>query len=39
RWGFGSLLVFARVGLRIKLIGDICYTLVGPGIDFSARNA
>jgi microcin C transport system permease protein len=26
-------------GLLIKIIGDLCYTLVDPRIDFSARNA
>ncbi|AKF51189.1 microcin C ABC transporter permease YejB [Pseudomonas syringae] len=36
---FGSLLIFTVFGLLIKLIGDICYTLVDPRIDFSARNA
>ncbi|WP_439867818.1 microcin C ABC transporter permease YejB [Pseudomonas syringae] len=36
---FGSLFIFTVLGLLIKLIGDICYTLVDPRIDFSARNA
>ncbi|EGH48642.1 binding-protein dependent transport system inner membrane protein, partial [Pseudomonas syringae pv. pisi str. 1704B] len=36
---FGSLFIFTVFGLLIKLIGDICYTLVDPRIDFSARNA
>ncbi|OBS37252.1 peptide ABC transporter permease [Pseudomonas syringae pv. syringae] len=35
---FGSLFIFTVFGLLIKLIGDICYTLVDPRIDFSARN-
>ncbi|MBI6753811.1 microcin C ABC transporter permease YejB, partial [Pseudomonas syringae] len=34
---FGSLFIFTVFGLLIKLIGDICYTLVDPRIDFSAR--
>jgi microcin C transport system permease protein len=36
---FGSLFIFTLFGLVIKLIGDLCYTLVDPRIDFSARNA
>ncbi len=36
---FGSLFIFTLFGLLIKLAGDICYTLVDPRIDFSARNA
>ena len=36
---FGSLFIFTLFGLLIKLIGDICYTLVDPRIDFAARNA
>jgi len=36
---FGSLFIFTLLGLLIKLIGDLCYTLVDPRIDFSARNA
>jgi microcin C transport system permease protein len=36
---FGSLFIFTLFGLLIKLVGDICYTLVDPRIDFSARNA
>ena len=36
---FGSLFIFTVFGLLIKLIGDVCYTLVDPRIDFSARNA
>jgi microcin C transport system permease protein len=35
---FGSLFIFTLFGLLIKLVGDICYTLVDPRIDFSARN-
>jgi len=36
---FGTLFLFTLFGLLIKLIGDICYTLLDPRIDFSARNA
>ncbi|KTC33122.1 peptide ABC transporter permease [Pseudomonas sp. ABAC61] len=36
---FGSLFIFTLSGLLIKLIGDLCYTLVDPRIDFAARNA
>lgn len=36
---FGSLFIFTLFGLLIKLVGDVCYTLVDPRIDFSARAA
>ncbi|ERH59555.1 microcin C ABC transporter permease YejB [Pseudomonas simiae] len=36
---FGSLFIFTLFGLLIKLIGDLCYTLVDPRIDFAARSA
>jgi len=36
---FGSLFIFTLFGLLIKLVGDLCYTLIDPRIDFSARNA
>ena len=36
---FGSLFIFTLFGLLIKLVGDVCYTLVDPRIDFSARHA
>jgi len=36
---FGSLFIFTLFGLLIKLLGDLCYTLVDPRIDFSARTA
>ena len=36
---FGSLFIFTLFGLLRKLIGDLCYTLVDPRIDFAARNA
>ncbi|WP_040262916.1 microcin C ABC transporter permease YejB [Pseudomonas massiliensis] len=35
---FGSLFIFTLFGLLIKLVGDLCYRLVDPRIDFS-RNA
>ena len=36
---FGTLFLFTLFGLLIKLIGDLCYTLLDPRIDFSARTA
>ncbi|MDF2642267.1 MAG: microcin transporter permease YejB [Pseudomonas sp.] len=36
---FGSLFIFTLFGLLIKLVGDVCYTLIDPRIDFSARHA
>jgi microcin C transport system permease protein len=36
---FGSLFIFTLLGLLIKLVGDLSYTLVDPRIDFSGRNA
>ncbi|WP_296261089.1 MULTISPECIES: microcin C ABC transporter permease YejB [unclassified Pseudomonas] len=36
---FGTLFLFTLSGLLIKLMGDLCYTLVDPRIDFSARSA
>ncbi|MBP5073058.1 microcin C ABC transporter permease YejB [Pseudomonas chlororaphis] len=36
---FGALFLFTLFGLLIKLIGDLCYSLVDPRIDFSARAA
>jgi microcin C transport system permease protein len=36
---FGTLFLFTLFGLLIKLVGDLCYTLVDPRIDFSARAA
>jgi len=35
---FGSLFIFTLFGLLIKLLGDLCYTLVDPRIDFTART-
>ena len=34
---FGSLFIFTLFGLLIRLVGDICYTLVDPRIDFATR--
>lgn len=36
---FGTLFLFTLFGLLIKLVGDLCYTLVDPRIDFSRRTA
>ena len=36
---FGTLFLFTLFGLLIKLVGDLCYTLVDPRIDFSRRAA
>lgn len=35
---FGTLFLFTLLGLLVKLIGDITYTLVDPRIDFAGRN-
>ena len=35
---FGTLLIFTLLGLVVKLIGDITYTLVDPRIDFESRE-
>ncbi|UVE19481.1 microcin C ABC transporter permease YejB [Pseudomonas sp. LS44] len=35
---FGTLFIFTLVGLLVKLIGDITYTLVDPRIDFENRE-
>jgi microcin C transport system permease protein len=34
----GSLFVFSLVGLFANLIGDICYVLVDPRVDFERRD-
>ncbi|PWB35058.1 peptide ABC transporter permease [Pseudomonas sp. SDI] len=34
---FGSLFIFTLFGLLIRLIGDLCYTLLDPRIDFVSR--
>jgi microcin C transport system permease protein len=34
---FGSLFIFTLFGLLVRLIGDLCYTLVDPRIDFATR--
>ncbi|WP_297838387.1 microcin C ABC transporter permease YejB [Pseudomonas sp.] len=36
---FGALFLFTLFGLLVKLIGDLCYMLIDPRIDFSARTA
>ena len=35
---FGTLFVFTFIGLVMHLIGDICYVLVDPRIDFETRQ-
>ncbi len=35
---FGTLFIFTLVGLVAQLIGDICYVLVDPRIDFGSRE-
>ncbi|MDN5514787.1 MAG: microcin C ABC transporter permease YejB [Pseudomonas sp.] len=35
---FGILFIFTLLGLVVKLIGDITYTLVDPRIDFESRE-
>lgn len=35
---FGTLFIFTLLGLVVKLIGDITYTLVDPRIDFASRE-
>ena len=35
---FGTLFIFTLIGLIMKLISDITYTLVDPRIDFESRN-
>ena len=34
---FGTLFIFTLAGLLIRLIGDLCYTLLDPRIDFDTR--
>ena len=34
---FGTLFIFTLAGLLIRLIGDVCYTLLDPRIDFDTR--
>lgn len=34
---FGTLFIFTLAGLLIRLIGDLCYTVLDPRIDFSTR--
>ncbi|MFD1259095.1 microcin C ABC transporter permease YejB [Entomomonas asaccharolytica] len=35
---FGTLFIFTLLGLIMKLIGDLCYCLVDPRIDFANRE-
>lgn len=34
---FGTLFIFTLAGLLIRLIGDLCYTVLDPRIDFDGR--
>jgi microcin C transport system permease protein len=34
----GSLFFFSLLGLTANLLGDICYVLVDPRIDFAGRD-
>ena len=34
---FGTLFLFTLLGLLLKLVGDLTYTLVDPRIDFESR--
>jgi len=36
---FGTLYIFALLGLLLKLLSDITYSLVDPRINFSSVNA
>ncbi|MFC3607343.1 microcin C ABC transporter permease YejB [Stutzerimonas tarimensis] len=36
---FGTLFLFTLLGLVVKLIGDLTYTLVDPRIDFESRES
>jgi microcin C transport system permease protein len=36
---FGTLFMFTLLGLLVKLIGDLTYSLVDPRIDFASREA
>jgi microcin C transport system permease protein len=35
---FATLYVFTLIGLVMKLVQDVTYTLIDPRIDFEARN-
>jgi len=35
---FGTLFIFTLIGMLIKLVSDITYSLVDPRIDFSSRE-
>ena len=35
---FGTLFIFTLLGLFIKLVSDITYSLVDPRIDFESRE-
>jgi microcin C transport system permease protein len=35
---FATLFIFTLIGLVLKLVGDVCYMLIDPRIDFEARS-
>ncbi|QXH54370.1 microcin C ABC transporter permease YejB [Pseudomonas maumuensis] len=35
---FGTLFIFTLAGLLIRLLGDLCYTVLDPRIDFDATG-
>lgn len=35
---FATLFIFTLIGLVLKLVGDVCYMLVDPRIDFEGRS-
>jgi microcin C transport system permease protein len=35
---FGTLYIFTLIGLLMKIISDITYTVVDPRIDFETRE-
>jgi microcin C transport system permease protein len=35
---FATLYVFTLMGLVMKIVGDLTYTLVDPRIDFAGRG-
>ena len=36
---FGTLYMFTLLGLLLKMVSDLTYTLIDPRIDFAARRA
>lgn len=35
---FATLYIFTLLGLVMQIVGDFCYTLVDPRIDFASRG-